>query len=115
MKIDQRKKLEGLLKYNETAACNRTHVPEEYGREAIVSNIVKNGGYRIAIYGAGRMGTAVYLWIKEKKLESDFFIDQNGGGTLLDIPVLPMQEAKEKFGSQPFLVLVAVHTKEYEL
>lgn len=115
MKIDQRKRLEELLRYNETMDYNRTCFPEEYGREAVVSNIVKNGSYKVAIYGAGRTGVATYLWIREKGMELDFFIDQKGGREVLNIPVLYMREAGKKFGKENFLVLIAVNLKEYEL
>ncbi len=121
MKTEYKKKLEELMNYDKTALCNRTYIPEEYGREAIISNIVKNAKYKIAIYGAGRMGIATWLWLKERVLETTFFIDKAGGRGLdekvniFDMPVLNMAAAKEKFEKDSFLVLVAVNRGMVEL
>lgn len=110
-KIERLKK---ILHYDRYAEELRARIPEEYGKAALIKEIVSLAGYSVAIYGAGNVGTALFLWLREKGIQSKFFIDRKETNTPLDIPILKMNDAEKMMRSGKYIVLIAVNTTPYE-
>ena len=109
-----RNELEELLNYENNANKLRTSIPEEYGKGALVAETVFWGDFKVAIYGAGNCGAAVYIWLKEKGIDAEFFVDSKKTGSLFEKPILDLTEAARRFDGEKFLVLIAVNSSYYE-
>lgn len=107
-------KLQRILRYHQYAEELRACIPEEYGQGALVGDIVTLTNRPVAIYGAGRMGTAVYLWLKEKDISPRFFIDRKVKGMRLSLPIHDLEYAQREFLQNDYIVLIAVNTSSYE-
>lgn len=113
--MNYKEKLSKLLDYPKYANELRAVFPEEYGKAALIAKIIHLNGMKCAIYGAGNMGTSIYLWLKERNIIPDFFIDKEKSGYAFDLKIVSFDEAKYFFEKERYLVLVAFWEEAYEL
>ena len=107
-------KLNKILLYDQYAEEMRTHIPEEYGMGALLTEIVSISKRPICIYGAGKTGASVYLWLKEKGIQPKFFIDRKVTGELFSVPIYNLCKVGNEFNRGNYIVVIATNVSPYE-